>query len=293
MARPLKKGLEYFPLDVRIFSDEKIRVLKYNVGPMGVLVYLKILTMVYENGYYLEIKVDDLAKVIHQDFGPEWFKLERISVFIHACLESGLFDEELSGQGVITSVAVQKQYLLSTARRKDINIDKYWLLEPSESVRPADASLSVSKETINVNNNRVNVDNNQVNANISTQSKSKSKKDKLINIDKRAFGEPKLHFITKALVKNKYVDEDDLLIGKYNMLALKLIDAYGFDMVLAVSDYLIKMFRKDHINILDRFNYFKTSAERNLKALAKRNEGGNFDIEKELKKLAKEMGFEY
>ena len=128
---------------------------------------------------------------------------------------------------MITAESVQKQYLLSTVRRKDINIDKYWLLKPSESVRPADGSLSVSKENDNVNNNLVNVNNNQVNANISTQSKSKSKKDKLINIDKRAFGEPKLHFITKALVKNKYVEEDDLLIGKYNMLAEKLIDEIG------------------------------------------------------------------
>lgn len=293
MARPLKTGLDYFPLDVRIFRDEKLRVLSYLGGPLAEIVYIRILTMIYENGYYLEYTIDSLARVLHIDIGPQWHRIERISECINFCLEAGLFDKSLAVQGVITAESVQKQYLLSTARRKDINIDKYWLLKPSESVRPADGSLSVSKENDNVNNNLVNVNNNQVNANISTQSKSKSKKDKLINIDKRAFGEPKLHFITKALVKNKYVEEDDLLIGKYNMLAEKLIDAYGFDMVLAVSDYIMKMFRKDHINILDRYNYFKTSAERNLVALAKRNEGGNFDIEKELKKLAKEMGFEY
>ena len=290
MARPLKKGLEYFPLDVRIFNDEKIRVLRYKVGPNGIMVYLKILTMIYENGYYLEMKVDDLAKVIHQDFGPEWFKLERISVFIHACLESGLFDEELSGQGVITSVAVQKQYLLSTARRKDINIDKYWLLEPSESVRPADASLSIPKERVNVNNNRVNVDNNSVNVDISTQSKSKRKIDKKINIDKRAFGQPKLHFITNALIKNKYIEADDLSIGNFNMLAQDLVDAYGFDMVLSVTDYIIKVSKREHIEIENKFKYFKTSAEHNLRVLEKRNNGGYFDIEAELKKLTQAMG---
>jgi len=281
MARPLKKGLEYFPLDVRIFNDEKIRVLKYNVGPMGVLVYLKILTLIYDNGYYLEITVDKLAKIIHQDFGPEWFKLERISVFIHACLESGLFDEELSGQGVITSVAVQKQYLLSTMRRKDINIDKYWLLEPSESVRPADASLSIPKENVNVDNNRVNVD-------ISTQSKSKI--DKKINIDKRVFGEPKLHFITQALIKNKYIEADDLSIGNFNLLATKLVDAYGFDVVLSVTDYIVKVSKREHIEIDNKYKYFKTSAEHNLRALEKRNNGDYFDIKAELEKLAQSLG---
>lgn len=290
MARPIKKGLEYFPLDVRIFNDEKIRVLKYNVGPMGVLVYLRILTLIYDNGYYLEITVDKLAKIIHQDFGPEWFKLERISVFIHACLESGLFDEELSGQGVITSVAVQKQYLLSTIRRKDINIDKYWLLEPSESVRPADASLSIPKEGVNVNNNLVNVDNNPVNVDINTQSKSKRKIDKKINIDKRALGEPKLHFITQALIKNKYIEADDLSIGNFNLLATKLVDAYGFDMVLSVTDYIVKVSKREHIEIDDKFKYFKKSAELNIRALEKRNNGGNFDIKAELEKLAQSMG---
>lgn len=290
MARPLKKGLEYFPLDVRIFNDEKIRVLKYNVGPMGVLVYLKILTLIYDNGYYLEITVDKLAKIIHQDFGPEWFKLERISVFIHACLESGLFDEELSGQGVITSVAVQKQYLLSTMRRKDINIDKYWLLEPSESVRPADASLSIPKESVNVSNNPINVDKNLVNADINTQSKSKRKIDKKINIDKRVFGEPKLHFITNALIKNKYIEADDLSIGSFNILAQNLVDAYGFDMVLSVTDYIVKVSKREHIEIENRYKYFKTSAEHNLRALEKRNNGDYFDIKAELEKLTQSLG---
>ncbi len=83
---------------------------------------------------------------------------------------------------------------MSTVRRKDINIDKYWLLEPSESVRSVDASLSLSKESVSDNKTLVN-------ANISTQSKSKRKIDKLINSDRRVYGKPKLHFITNVLIK--------------------------------------------------------------------------------------------
>ena len=290
MARPLKKGLEYFPLDVRIFRDDKIRDLSYRAGPLGELIYIKILTLVYENGYYIEATIEKLSKILHREIGPQWTKLERISESIHACLEAGLFDKTLAVQGVITSISVQKQYLLSTLRRKDIDITKYWLLEPPLSERPADGSLSISKDSVNVAETIVNVDNNPINVNISTQSKSKSKKDKKINIDKRAFGEPKLHFITQALIKNKYIDEHDLSIGKFNMLAQDLVDAYGFDMVLSVTDYIIKVSKRSHIRIDDPYDYFKASAERNIRALELRNEGGGFDIRKELEKLSKTMG---
>lgn len=292
MARPLKKGLEYFPLDVRIFRDDKIRDLSYRAGPLGELIYIKILTLVYENGYYIEATIEKLSKILHREIGPQWTKLERISESIHACLEAGLFDKTLAVQGVITSISVQKQYLLSTMRRKDINITKYWLLEPSLSERPADGSLSISKDSVNVAKTIVNVDNNPINVNISTQSKSKSKKDKKINIDKRAFGEPKLHFITQALIKNQYIDEHDLSIGKFNILAQDLVDAYGFDMVLSVTDYIIKVSKRSHIRIDDPYDYFKASAERNIRALELRNEGGGFDIRKELEKLSKTMGIE-
>ena len=71
MARPLKKGLEYFPLDVRIFRDEKIRVLSYLAGPLGEIVYIRILTMIYENGYYLEVTLDNLTRILHIDIGPQ------------------------------------------------------------------------------------------------------------------------------------------------------------------------------------------------------------------------------
>ena len=104
------------------------------------MIYIKILTLVYENGYYIEATIEKLSKILHREIGPQWTKLERISESIHACLEAGLFDKTLAVQGVITSISVQKQYLLST-RRKDINITKYWLLEPSLSERPADGSL--------------------------------------------------------------------------------------------------------------------------------------------------------
>lgn len=288
MARPLKQGLDYFPLDVRIFRDDKLRVLSYLAGPLGEIVYIRILTMIYENGYYLKTTIEKLSRILHIDMGPQWHRIERISECINFCLEAGLFDKSLAEQGVFTAESVQKQYLLSTIRRKDINIDKYWLLEPSESVRPADASLSMSKESINDSNNIVNVNNNEVNANISSQSKSKREKDKLINSERRVYGEPKLHFITNVLIENKFLKENDLDIFKFNSLAEDLINEYGFEKTLSITNYILKWSKKDHIKIENKYEYFKASSYRNI-SLLKDSKGG-FDFEKELSRFIEEMG---
>lgn len=54
MARPLKKGLTYFPFDVDIFQDGKIRRLRSRYGNDGIIAYIYLLCSVYSSeGYYL------------------------------------------------------------------------------------------------------------------------------------------------------------------------------------------------------------------------------------------------
>ena len=48
MARPRKRGLEYFPFDVDFFSDKKIKVLKGRFGADGVMIYIYLLCEVYK-----------------------------------------------------------------------------------------------------------------------------------------------------------------------------------------------------------------------------------------------------
>jgi len=59
---------------------------------------------------------------------------------------------------------------------------------------------------------------------------------------------------------------------------------------LSVTDYIIKIFKKGHIKIDDKYGYFKVSAERNIKALEFKKNGGSYDIGKEIKNLIKTMG---
>lgn len=65
MARPIKKGLDYFPVDTDIFENIQVRKLKSCYKSLGFLAYFTILCDIYKKeGYFLHISDDyvyDLA----------------------------------------------------------------------------------------------------------------------------------------------------------------------------------------------------------------------------------------
>ena len=63
MPRRLKEGLDYFPVDVKIFSDPKIVRLMYDHGPDAVMIYFMLLAKVYDNGYFLECDLEINADI--------------------------------------------------------------------------------------------------------------------------------------------------------------------------------------------------------------------------------------
>lgn len=264
MARPFKQGIQYFPLDVDMFSDEKIQELNYQVGPLGEIVYIRILTMIYANGYYLKYDIETLSKILHKQIGPAWIKLEKIRELIHACLEVRLFDKRLAAQGVITSVAIQKQFILSTKRRMQADIDKYALLTDKDLLYLR-GFLNTPKEIVIDNKNQVIADNNPDNVNIGTQKEKENKSDKKINKDKEHVLIPSLHFITKAIIKNKYVEKDTLEIGKYNKLFKDTCKLYDFDDVLIVVHYIVSYVKRNDDKVMHRFAFMKESLLSNLK----------------------------
>ena len=65
MARPIKKGLDYFPVDTDIFENIQVRKLKNRYKSFGFLAYFTLLCDVYKKeGYFLQLSDDyvyDLA----------------------------------------------------------------------------------------------------------------------------------------------------------------------------------------------------------------------------------------
>ena len=65
MARPIKKGLDYFPFDTDIFENIQVRKLKSRYKSLGFLAYFTLLCDIYKKeGYFLQLSDDyvyDLA----------------------------------------------------------------------------------------------------------------------------------------------------------------------------------------------------------------------------------------
>jgi len=125
----MKQGLDYFPLDVDVFENPKLFELQQRYGPLGEAVFLRLLCLVYKNGYYLEFGTPDrLAALLARMFDMKWIRGRDIRGAIECCVESGMFDTDLYRQGVLTSSRIQKQYRMASSRRAEKR-DKYSLLD--------------------------------------------------------------------------------------------------------------------------------------------------------------------
>lgn len=113
MARPRKQGLDYFPLDVDIFEDIKIRKLIRYQGGKAFTVYALLLCIIYKDGCCARWD-KELPFVVSEKTGlDEVYILE----VIKSCLALGLFDRRMFDErGLLTSDGIQRRYRAVAAR---------------------------------------------------------------------------------------------------------------------------------------------------------------------------------
>lgn len=110
MARTIKKGLDYFPMDIDIFNDLKIRKLIKYQGGKSITVYALLLCNIYKNGYYM--KWDKELPFICSELTG--FEEAYISEVIKTCLTLGLFSKGLfDADGVLTSKVFKNGIVVS------------------------------------------------------------------------------------------------------------------------------------------------------------------------------------
>ena len=134
MARPRKRGIDYFPFDVDFFSDKKIRILKSRFGADGIAIYLYLLCEIYKNGYYIQID-DDYEYIIADDLSMSNEKVKQVLKFL---LERSLLDSKLfQSDTIITSRGIQCRFqeaIKTRASKSEIEVEsKYWLLSENET----------------------------------------------------------------------------------------------------------------------------------------------------------------
>ena len=144
MARPVKQGLDYFPMDVDIFDDDKLIAVAVKFGAMGELLAVKLLCAIYREGYYLmwqerlKLKMMRCMPNITEEF------LDHV---VDTLVQYGFFDKTLFlSHGVLTSKGIQTRYFISK-RRKMTDSLPYILLPQDDKNTVSAATTPVSAAT--------------------------------------------------------------------------------------------------------------------------------------------------
>ncbi|MFV0501758.1 MAG: DUF4373 domain-containing protein [Bacteroidales bacterium] len=170
MARPIKQGLDYFPMDINFFSDIKIRkLIRYQSGK-AVTVYAYLLCNIYENGYYM-LWDDELPFIISETTGFEEAYIQEV---IKCCMNIGLIDKDMFEKNrIITSKGIQQRFkeISTISKRKNV-IKKYSLINSEETLINSEETLINSEETL------INSEETLINSEFSTQRKEKKRKVK-------------------------------------------------------------------------------------------------------------------
>lgn len=212
MARKVKRGLDYFPLDVNFTSDIKIRKLIKYEGGNAISIYIILLCKIYEDGYYLKWD-NDLPFIIAEQTG---FAEELIEKVIKKSVEFGLFSQEIFNENsVLTSSAIQCRFkeICSLSKRKS-NIVEFNLLEDEnvekEELTPSNSELkSISSEETAINSEEM-----PINSELIQQRKEKESKVKkrtslppFLEEEKKIFFFSKIAPLIDAECRDSKVDE--------------------------------------------------------------------------------------
>ncbi|MGL5049647.1 MAG: DUF4373 domain-containing protein [Fusobacteriaceae bacterium] len=271
MARPIKKGLEYFSHDVSMSDDKKIKLLEKKCGYVGYAVFLKLLEEIYKNdGYFLEVDAEELECLFHL------IEIEEVFEIIEVCIQRGLFDKEkFEKYNVLTSGRIQKNYLAGTGRRNSVKFkNDYVILDENyeesfekNTNETKNNSVNVGNNLVNVYNNSINVDDNCENVYRSTQTKEKKRKEK----------------------ENKQQEEKNVVVDVVLSSALKTLEER--DDIKNKKAYALKMiedgWKPEQVEVKKQFKGFRPETIARLESYEK--EGALTDKQKGNLRLHREF----
>ena len=154
MARPLSRGIEYYPLDVDFLNDLKIKKIMKSCGPNSIAIIILLLGNIYgDEGYFMKWD-EDVCFLVADAVGAKEVYVKEV---LNTCLQVDLFSSELFEKfSIITSKGIQKRFFEITKRRKRENlINEYLLVNVTETgvivaetpITVAETGVIVSKST--------------------------------------------------------------------------------------------------------------------------------------------------
>ncbi len=123
MARPLKQGVDYFPLDVHI--DNKLKFIKIKYGVEGYGMIICLLQHIYSLSYWCSCTDDDVL-LLSDEFKVDYDKLKNV---IEEAIKREFFNKELyEKHSILTSKGIQKRYQEIVKRRKEVEVIEEYLV---------------------------------------------------------------------------------------------------------------------------------------------------------------------
>ncbi|WP_461218249.1 DUF4373 domain-containing protein [Lapidilactobacillus salsurivasis] len=147
MARPIKKGIDYFPLDVNFLQDLKVRKVRRSCGDQAPLILLCVLAHVYQDeGYYLAWD-EDVCFMIAEDTGVSE---ELVLHTVARAAAVGFFAQQLwQDQRILTSHGIQARYAKAAYQKMDHSLRADLVLLPGNV--PAEAANVLAPDENKVN----------------------------------------------------------------------------------------------------------------------------------------------
>lgn len=214
MARPIKEGLDYFPLDVALEDD--VELLEAECGLEGFAILIKLYQKIYQNSFYIKWGEDN-ALLFARKINVE---LTKVNDVINVCFKRDLFNKSMhKDYKILTSCGIQKRFfkIYNDARRKGLKVNEDYLLVNDELIGD-NVIINDSPDVINDESST------QSKGEYSKEEKSKEEKQKNIEIFDYWQSKDDLYehsYLTKGIIKQL-----NKLPAKNKDDVLKAIDRY-------------------------------------------------------------------
>ena len=218
MANRAKTGLEYFPLEVTLFSDIKCRKMIRKYGSDAITLYIYLLCRIYEDGYYIELDEDLLF------FAAETLKMDEdlVNEMLNFMLKIGIFDENLAKkEKLLTSKGIQIRYFeIAKISRRKKTVEKFSLINVQLS------PINVQESSINVQDSRNIV---QLSPNIvHSGRKGKERKGKERKVKEKK-SEKKVEMLTTQISENVFESKKNFYVCIEQISQILNNDAYWLE----------------------------------------------------------------
>lgn len=141
MARKNKIGLDYFPLDVDFFEDDKIELISSEFGSKGETITLRLLCKIYRNGYFYQYGPDEsllFAKRVGNGITGTLVDEVVKGLVKRSFFHKGVFDQF----AILTSLGIQRRYLEAKERAKKVTmIREFTLIDVNDALMANNVTL--------------------------------------------------------------------------------------------------------------------------------------------------------